>query len=134
MPSINQRRQLNPRGTTEGGNGIHGGPATPTGVEHIVDEYERAAVQIKREFGQLQHADPSACGQIIPMHGDIHNSKSGSHTFDLGNVRGYALGDNLSPCGNAGDHQTREIVMLLDDLMGYAANCLPNGLGIHHES
>ena len=61
------------------------------------------------------------------MHRDIHRAKCRCDSLNICNMGNNPLCNGYSPGGDSGNHKAQKIVVLLDDLVGNATQCLADG-------
>jgi hypothetical protein len=130
---VHEHGQLDPGGPSKGGHRIHGGAAASSRVEDIIDKDQGPAVQIERQVGRLQHADPAPRGEVVPVHRYIHRREDRTDSLDLPDMAGDPLGNGPAAGGNTGQHEIRKLVILLDDLVGDPSDRPADRLLVHDE-
>ena len=93
-----------------------------TGEEHVVDEHDPAAVDIRWYVRSLNPRREFHLRQVVAVKADIEGADRNGTALELLEGRGKPVGDRDAPRAHADDDYVFDAAVALDDLMGDAAD------------
>jgi hypothetical protein len=130
VATVHEDGELDFRGAAKRGDRIEGGAGRAAGEKHIVHQDQRAVVEIDGEIGDFKGGDFAARGEVVAVHRDIDCAKVGFDPVNFLDVFGEAAGDFQTTGGNSGENKPVGGGMLLNDLMGHAADGFLDRVGV----
>ncbi len=131
MAAIDEHRQADRLRPAEVDERVHRGADRPAGVQHVVDEDDRPAVDARRQLRALDDRLLGDHRQVVAVERDVERPDRDVDALVLGDGRGDAAGERHAAPLDADEQQAVGARLLLDDLVGKADRRATDLVGGH---
>ena len=130
VAAVDQHGQAHGARSPEVDDAVERRPDRPAGVQHVVAEQDRPAVQVEVDLGLLQEGLRSDHRQVVAVEGDVERADGKRLLDELTQARRQPDGQGDAPGPDADEGQVRKVLLALGDLVRHAVDHAADPLGV----
>ena len=130
VPAVDQDGEADRPRAAEVDDAVERRPDRPPGVEHVVAQQDRAAVQVEVDLGLLQQGLRRDGREVVAVERDVQGADREVLLDQVREPGRQAGGQRDAPGPDADQGQLREVLLALGDLVRHAVDHAPNAIGV----